>query len=676
MFKFLFNKLDSIWEWLKSFYRFLLPIRASLVSLFFLYFFFAINEQGEDVLRTLSESKSGEMWLQTTLFFMFMFLFALYVWFFARLMLNFKFETINNKTFFLEDTFRKYLPRVIGVAVFFIIFNSLLQVRYSWGLKVTTVVLAIIFYLIVHFRVSVTNKLLKRAPRKNEYKLELPSLKSLPKWSKLTILVNVFLAIGLFLLFTYSIKATTAFGSAAIILSATTCWVGVGALLIYFGLKKTFPIFTLLFILAIIFSQYNNNHTIRDIATTKYKNRLTLTEAFKQKVQELNATKPTPYFIITADGGGIRAAYWTAMVLSALNNKNSNFAKHIFAISSVSGGSLGAAIFTSLLKDKIKCNSKDAKEFGNMASCSDLILQQDFLSYPTAYMLYPDLVQRFLPKPIIGFDRGRALEQGWEIGYKNITNKNTLGENFFNTFKIDSPNLFFNSTWVEGGNRVIMSNIDINKSIFADSIDFFRLFKKDSFLSSMVHNSARFSYVSPAGDLKVNSKSWGHIVDGGYFENSGATTAIDILNTINNKPVKNLVPVVIALTNDPSLKRKCNEYKSGDCHKSLDILNELLSPIRALSKSRGARGVTAKEELKRFVKLKGGIFIEFAIYPIDKNSSKDTKYEDPPLGWSLSRNSRLNMINQLKKQLQSIKNFDPLKLKDLQNISNYLNNNR
>lgn len=93
-----------------------------------------------------------------------------------------------------------------------------------------------------------------------------------------------------------------------------------------------------------------------------------------------------------------------------------------------SGGSLGAAVFDALLAEP----NPDSFKFKDKAHD---ILSQDFL-YPTlASMLYPDLVQRFIPCPIPFFDRARALEMGWEKAWRD-----TMGNNRFAN-SIDQRNL-------------------------------------------------------------------------------------------------------------------------------------------------------------------------------------------------------------------------------------------
>ena len=73
--------------------------------------------------------------------------------------------------------------------------------------------------------------------------------------------------------------------------------------------------------------------------------------------------------------------------------------------------------------------------------------------------------------------------------------------------------------------------------------------------STAAHNSARFAYVSPAGDL---GDSKGSMIDGGYFENYGALTALELaaaagaaLNPPKHKPKVKLVFLLIS--SDPDL---------------------------------------------------------------------------------------------------------------------------
>ncbi len=64
--------------------------------------------------------------------------------------------------------------------------------------------------------------------------------------------------------------------------------------------------------------------------------------------------EPYPVFIVAAAGGGAFSAHYTATFLARMQDSCPNFAQHVFAISGVSGGSIGASLFAGLAKLKAK----------------------------------------------------------------------------------------------------------------------------------------------------------------------------------------------------------------------------------------------------------------------------------------------------------------------------------
>jgi hypothetical protein len=63
-----------------------------------------------------------------------------------------------------------------------------------------------------------------------------------------------------------------------------------------------------------------------------------------------NHTGPVPLVIVATAGGASRAAYWTARVLTRFEQRIPGFRNYLFAISSVSGGSLGAGTYRALFE--------------------------------------------------------------------------------------------------------------------------------------------------------------------------------------------------------------------------------------------------------------------------------------------------------------------------------------
>ena len=63
------------------------------------------------------------------------------------------------------------------------------------------------------------------------------------------------------------------------------------------------------------------------------------------------------------------------------------------------------------------------------------------------------------------------------------------------------PILLLNATHEETGKRIITGHVLIERNVFIDSLDALHVLGKDVRASTAAHNSARFTYISPAGDL-------------------------------------------------------------------------------------------------------------------------------------------------------------------------------
>ena len=354
--------------------------------------------------------------------------------------------------------------------------------------------------------------------------------------------------------------------------------------------------------------------------------------------------------------GGIRAAYWTANVLGALQDANGQFADHVYAMSGVSGGSLGIATFAAMLKARqndaqFKDRCTKQQQFSYQA-CSHAFLQNDFLAPAAGRMLYGDLIQRFLPFPVKAFDRATAIEQGWETAWQKLTGTDYFNEPFLHLYESQTKNipvLFLNGTWVEKGYRTATSNVQQNAD-FLTIKDLYTVTGQQLRLSTAVHNSARFTYVSPAARVtNAKGQTWGHVVDGGYFENSGTTTLAEAYQAMKRKAGERwatIRPIVLMITNDP------HQDDEGEVAAS-PLGNEVLSPIDAMLNTRGGRGSLARSMLRKYIDSEKGIFKEFGLQNV----------EGPvPLGWMLSRAAMQTMNDRLSCYIKELPDRDPLKI--------------
>ncbi|WGD48566.1 hypothetical protein QA641_23200 [Bradyrhizobium sp. CB1650] len=385
---------------------------------------------------------------------------------------------------------------------------------------------------------------------------------------------------------------------------------------------------------------------------------------------------------VAAAGGGLRAAYWTASILARLTDCIPGFRNRLFAVSGVSGGSLGGALYTALLRDRktdeegeaprcpdrpITILDPPAVKTDMQARLSDF-LEQDFLAPVTASLLFRDLPQALIPIQFIP-DRAAILANAFDQAWSESCSLRPLGaecaspkqfsQSFFDVKSQEgwTPILFLNGTHEETGKRIITSRVRIDQGNFFDAFDFFDLVGRDVSLSTSVMNSARFPIISPAGALISSSlKPNGHIIDGGFFENNGAVTLQEVvvatLSHLKSKhPDYQWKPLVIEIVNDADeqevdLARSRNTLfprprdepiqMTSQPYEETEFANQLFSAVTGLYATRTARGILASKMLSEFAVIRSeGEFAQFRLCPHMR--------PPPPLGWLLTAGSRKAM---------------------------------
>src|SRR5207248_5753513 len=139
-----------------------------------------------------------------------------------------------------------------------------------------------------------------------------------------------------------------------IFMSVAAAWVFLGTLLLAVpGELLRLPITTIVIVLAVFFSVigWRDNHLLRRVDAAPAWHLTSLEQAFDAWWNDVGSKspKPAPLVLVATAGGASRAAYWTAEVLGKLEADHPGFHKQIFAISSVSGGSLGAGVYRAML---------------------------------------------------------------------------------------------------------------------------------------------------------------------------------------------------------------------------------------------------------------------------------------------------------------------------------------
>jgi hypothetical protein len=352
-------------------------------------------------------------------------------------------------------------------------------------------------------------------------------------------------------------------------------WVTISTVLLAVGTRiydrYRIPVITIAIVALLIFEflGLSDNHKFRQLDQRVM--RTDVATAFvdwlssRADVESYRGTdRPYPVYIVAAEGGGMYAAYHTAKFLSRMQDLCESFAQHVFAVSAVSGGSLGSSVFAALTQNQAQkgspkpCTDTYTGKPGTFELKAEEVLSHDFLS-PLIYAgLFPDFVQRFLPVPIPRFDRALALEHSFEFAWQQThlgdRSDNPFAASYFDLCgagsgkcpkeAVGAPALIINTTNVETGMQMVLSPMDLTglRSSPTGSIEDMYLTSSELNqvrLSTAVGLSARSPWVLPVGwyEFKQRRPDKGWVkgigdqnrrmsfVDGGYFEGSGVATA-------------------------------------------------------------------------------------------------------------------------------------------------------
>jgi hypothetical protein len=575
---------------------------------------------------------------------------------------------------------KEQLPRALGAAVLVLIALALAQVSFSYDGWVTGPagrlrLLALLLLLLAVGFVYVTVKRrvwfadLAGGPRPSN----LRSLRELHLGGWVPLVVAAAFGFALMVLFAYrAVEVAPYFGTATVAMLAVTGLIPVGSFLVYLGNRASLPVVSLVLIWAALSTYLVDNHYVRLYAGMDSYRLPESPSAASAPRPDIGAyltewasnRAPTargsvPAIIVSAEGGGIRAAYWSALVLGELQDRSAavglDFARHVFTISGVSGGSLGAAIFAALVANQSAgreakplqgCPVDEAVDATSVRGRIERVLRHDFLSPTVAVMLFSDLFQHVVPYGFLN-DRGAALERSFQAAWDACEDGGWFARPFTALWTEPPaaavPPLFLNSTVVETGQRLIAAPVRIAEPAFSEALDSFEVIGPDVALSTAVHNSARFTYVSPAGTVRWRNDArteWLRLVDGGYFENSGAVTASEVVRNVRNAPGPAgaaIVPVVIHISNDPETTRP------SDLAEQRKWLSQVVAPVQALLNTRPARGFQAREDLAKRVEAQ----LHFRLCRTPDERAAEARRQPLPLGWALSSLARAEMRRQL-----------------------------
>ncbi|SFN81636.1 hypothetical protein SAMN05216573_12290 [Bradyrhizobium sp. Rc3b] len=482
-------------------------------------------------------------------------------------------------------------------------------------------------------------------------------------------------------------------GSFGVIALFAVCVVGLTVHFSLLTIRLAFPfipvVFGGLFLLASFLA--GDDHELRTVSEAKSPPeipRMSAAAAFREwllqesRVEQAKRLGEYPVFIVAAQGGGIYAANNAARFLARMQDLCPAFRQHLFAISGVSGGSVGSALFAAALHAEnasLDTNVVEAKTCPKIADflarvgrVQDLdapgpveqrvasVLATDFLSPLVAGFLFTDFTQMFSPFAIPAFDRARFLEYTLEnAGDRALgsnkgsgTQSNLLRADFQSHWAPDNntPALLFNTTDAGSGKRAVISPFDFDPlhpkdtdlcvlaSVERAGTGTDQTVKSHSLripLSTAAFTSARFPWVTPAATVSVKndcitSHPQARLVDGGYVENSGIETALDLIEKLN---------AIKGTSDAPKFRIYLLSLVSGQFgdHGSF-MFGELMEPVRALLSTRSSRTYVALNHATSIDRRPDAeVTPSVQRFPTFGRTDITGLFYSLPLGWTLSQ---------------------------------------
>lgn len=384
-------------------------------------------------------------------------------------------------------------------------------------------------------------------------------------------------------------------------------------------------------------------------------------------------------YVVAAQGGGLYAAYHAAQVLGLLYRNDPLTLRRVFAVSGVSGGSVGASLIQAFIDTEGQQRPAAPESVGALCASHraqwddalrsvDGIFRRDFLSEILTQGIYVDTLQeigllQLLQKaaqhlpigfPLVSGDRATSLERTavrevsavlpksvaglWTAEMEPRVLVGSIGSSW--NARANVPALFFNITSSTTGNRVVAGPFFASNAGFVshDPAMAERLWFFSEVVASQITViqgavlSARFPFVTPPGTLRWSkpAQSERRYVDGGYYENSGVATALELIQVLKGGLASMDRARQASTPDSPKLSDRVRIHLVALTHPREVVrdptgFSEALAPVQAMMQARAARGnqylAHARQELT------DKHIIEFRVAQSGAQ---------PTLGWSLA----------------------------------------
>ncbi len=316
-------------------------------------------------------------------------------------------------------------------------------------------------------------------------------------------------------------------------------------------------------------------------------------KSWRQRMLEKDSTKPFPIVLIAGEGGGSRAGYWFSQNLIDFDYRtNGWFRDHVFSISTVSGSTVGLGTYLAYLELPIGKQGIEKSVNSEYLELPSMVYKTNFVGSSISGLFITDFFKSIFNTGsledrnniLMREESASTIDAIFELTKKKKSEINCLldheymglfydSNKNYSTFSMQRPLSFINTCRSNDGRRGIFAPIKLDESVFSDAIDINGYIYNDPVLYQK-HKIKTFhdkkgvtfgqacisSELFPIFSAPLYIDSLGSFVDGGYHENSGLKTTIDIYSKLKtlldtDKEVKDrYVIYIVYLKNGSDVK--------------------------------------------------------------------------------------------------------------------------
>lgn len=249
----------------------------------------------------------------------------------------------------------------------------------------------------------------------------------------------------------------------------------------------------------------------------------------EMRTRDIPALGKQNFFFVGSYGGGLKANLWNMLLFNELDKRSKgDFTANTLVMSGVSGGAVGIANYASIVNeiDGLQLRQKAIYKIGT----------SNVLSNELVYLFGKDWIREYIPITYKGRDRSFKSMQDHAKHTRMGDRYNTLAySDYWNELlkkrKGKYPILIMNTTSTIG-RQGVASTVKFKENTFpaADNLSDFMDQCGDCDLTyfGAVSTTNRFPLFSPSAEIRGK----GTYVDGGYFENSGMLSTLEIYETL------------------------------------------------------------------------------------------------------------------------------------------------